>query len=529
MKMELQPTDVDLSSGHHELNQRAFSCLMNFRLGYATKLFFWHLWILCGSEPGIIRRTSAKKLAPPKGSAKRFLRELETEGFIVIHRYQAGSRDPDLIFPGDLKILVCFPSSDRSVTREEKIERRRNLDQRLFPFMDEGQRLFPVVSPVNTGQGSGSEIVPPGEGQNLNPVFVPHASRQPRGSEIVPPGEDQNLNPVFISQTSGPSRGSKIDPDLHKPLIPPSTNNTIKPGINKRQPLDLTQFKFLFPALDTTLDRRKDEEATSKSVMAHVSNEDQKLRSISDPAGTRLSRGSKIDPPGQGQKMTLTPKPCEKRHPVSSRSQRVKSTAETSQHQCMAGVTAYSHCACRREIPLQTATTNNANEGQKLTPVSEPHDQETSKNAKPYNISNIQFEIFEYSQIPQVNQIPQIEGFELLDDFQSERIEKFEGTEWIQNMIQLSAKIENEFAAAGVPFPKESKYVPDMVAELILDGRLKVKGEHGWNRLRFLAKSRESPAAYIQTVLQDWLGTHLLSEFRDAAVERYRQRIGYYR
>jgi hypothetical protein len=140
--------------------------------------------------------------------------------------------------------------------------------------------------------------------------------------------------------------------------------------------------------------------------------------------------------------------------------------------------------------------------------------------------SNIQFEIFEYSQIPQIHQFDE---FELLENFQLGEIDKLESLEFVKKRLQLAAKIENEFTTAGVPFPKESKYVPDMVAALILGGQLQTKGERGWFRLRRLAKSRDSPAAYIQTVLRDWLGENLLSEYRDAAVERYRKQTGYYR
>ena len=525
MKMELQPADIDATGEYHELNQRAFSCLMNSRIGYAAKLFFWHLWLRCGGEPGMIRRTSVKELALLKGDAKRFLRELEAEGFIEIHRYQAGSRDPDLIFPGDLRILVSFPSPDRPLSKEEKIERRRNHDQRLFPFMEEEQSISPIVSQVSTA----------------------HPEQTP-GAEIVPPCEVQKLSAIFAPPETNRSRCAKNEHDIPKlPILPKLTNDSVKfvssesseYGINKRQPLDLTPFKFLFPDSDATVDCRKDEETTSEFVVTPAKNEVQKLSAIFAPPGTSPSRGAKIDPRGQVQKMPLVPAQNGKRVPVSSRPQESKTTAETTQHPCRTGVTAYSSCTDREEVSRQAAVVkpiqgvpNDGNEVQKLPLVSEPTGQETSKNAKPYNISNIQFEIFEYSQIPQIPQIPQIrqiEELELLDDFQSERFDKLDGSEWIKKRIQLSAKIENEFTAAGVPFPKESKYVPDMVAELILDGRLKVKGEHGWNRLRFLAKSRDSPAAYIQTVLQDWLGEHTLMEFRDAAVERYRKQTGYYR
>ena len=563
----------------------------------------------------MIRRTSVKELALPKGDAKRFLRELEAEGFIEIHRYQAGSRDPDLIFPGDLRILVSFPSPDRPLSREEKIERRRNHDQRLFPFMDEEQNIVPIGSPVSmlpTEQMPGSEIVPPCEVQKLSAISAPPETNRPRGAKnehdiprqpisprlssnavksasSEPPkygidkrqpldltpfkflfpvsdatvdcrkdeettsesvqspatNEVQKLSAIFEPPGINRSRGAKNEHDIpNLPILPTLTSDAVKStssepsefGTDKRQPLDLTPFKFLFPVSDATVDCRKDEETTSESVQTPATNEVQKLSAIFEPPGTNRSRGAKIDPRCQVQKMPLVPAQNGTRHPISSRSREWETTVETSQHPCTAGVTTFSSCPGRGEISRQAAAVkpvhappNDGNEVQKLPLVSEPSGQETSKNAKPYNISNIQFEIFEYSQIHQIPQICQIEELELLDDFQSERIDKLEGPEWIKKRIQLSATIENEFTAAGIPFPKESKYVPDMVAELILDGRLKVKGEHGWNRLRFLAKSRDSPAAYIQTVLQDWLGEHTLMEFRDAAVERYRKRTGYYR
>ena len=447
MKMELQPADIDATGEYHELNQRAFSCLMDSRIGYAAKLFFWHLWLRCGGEPGMIRRTSVKELALPKGDAKRFLRELEAEGFIEIHRYHAGSRDPDLIFPGDLRILVSFPSLDRPLTKEEKIERRRNHDQRLFPFMEEEQSIVPIVSPVSS----------------VHPEQIP-------GAEIVPPREVQKLSAIFAPPETNRSRGAKNEHDIPKPLIlPTSTSDAVKSassespeyGISKRQPLDLKQFKFLFPESDTTVDCRKDEETTSESVVAPAKNEVQKLSAIFAPPGIDRSRGAKIDPRGQVQKMPLVPTQNGKRGPVSSRSQESETTAETTQHPCRTGVTAYSSCTDREEVLRQAAAVkpihggqNDENEVQKLPLVSEPTGQETSKNAKPYNISNIQFEIFEYSQIHQIPQVRQIEEFELLEDFQSEGIDKLDGKEWIKKRIQLSAKIENEFTAVGVPFPK---------------------------------------------------------------------------
>ena len=514
MKMELQPTDVDSFNEYHELNQRAFLCLMKSRVGYVAKHYYWRLWLLCGSEPGIVRRTSARELSFPKGNVNRHLAELENEGLIKITRFHSGRRDAHLTSAGDMRIQVFFPSTDLHLTwtKEKKGGRRCHPDQRRFSFMEEDD-MQPSPdrdgTPCPSRENDKSPVTKTKAENGGTPPDIKYGTSPPATiedtGEIRPPesaldvealATEINTMEIIVSAKNGGEKRARCPGHEGGPSLVTKTaakNGGTQPDIgNGTSPLakkpreERRRFSPPFSAGVSPQDRQTGAETTdtashSKTQPIDLSQFKHLFGNVSD---------QKTSPPAPAEKAP-----------------------------------AVSHTSPEGEKRLQQNT------GVFRHPLST-----NEKNAKPYNISNIQisntsntqmsniqFEIFKYNQIPQLNE------FELFDNFQLSEFDKFEGPERVKKRLQLSAKIENEFAAAGVPFPQKSKYVPDMVAALILDGRLKGKGQQGWYRLRLLAKSRDSPAAYIQTVLRDWFSENLVSEYRDAAVERYRKRTGYSR
>lgn len=126
-------------AGSSGLDLLALSRLMHVEgIGKSAMLCFWTLWVICGHEPGIIKKTTAHELGKyfPRGQAIKWLKELEEAGLIEVERYKAGMKDADLQRHGDLRVHVFYPNT-APISEEEKRERRRNLDQKLFPFMEE--------------------------------------------------------------------------------------------------------------------------------------------------------------------------------------------------------------------------------------------------------------------------------------------------------------------------------------------------------------------------------------------------------
>ncbi|MGL6195568.1 MAG: hypothetical protein ACRC2T_12180, partial [Thermoguttaceae bacterium] len=115
---------------------KAFEALLKSSVGNAAKQLFMLLWLMCGSEPGVIPRTSAEQLRKKfaKGNPYRWLLDLEKSGLIEVDRYAADSRDADLASPGDLRIWVFYPSVNGRRSKLELANKKRNLNQREFDF-----------------------------------------------------------------------------------------------------------------------------------------------------------------------------------------------------------------------------------------------------------------------------------------------------------------------------------------------------------------------------------------------------------
>ena len=510
------PVFVDESLPGDDLNIRAFSSLMKLELGYTAKLFFWQLWLLAGSEPGLIRRTSAKELSFMKGNARRILAELDNKGMIDIVRYRADKNIPSLNAPGDLQIFVFYPSSDRPLSKEGKRKRRRNIHQRLFSFMEDEDDPFssslecsnftcdfctlpkeedwPVLQSVETSHEEALDR----HVQNSSipesrifctscgaPVPIPVLPEEPSQKIVVPtPNKEEDLTPC-----------AKIARENCTSML--ERESALVQSTNKSN--------------DTTLQPIEPELNVQKSCAknAHDFRTPQAIPSFAKPQPCTSTKAKKAPGIDYTQFKSLFPdEPVRESQEAAPESTHIK---DTQVRPCSLATPAAPDSSLNETTPPV----------QKMHPKFEEPHANNSKNHNPFNISNIS-NTSTPSNTSSIqnkkfknNQIPQFEEFENLD------FSKIEGIEASKRRIQLAATIIQDFAAAGVPFPQKARYIPDMVAALIVDGHLKIHGDKGWNRIRSRAKTRDAPGAYIQSVLKDWLGEGILSRYRNDAINRY--------